>query len=284
MTLRITTLHQPDTLRDYATFAVTVANGVAQVQINRPKKANALDLTAWQELYEIFTVLDGLPEVRAIVLSGAGTHFCAGIDLALLMAVRQAAENPCEGRMREKIRHFVHQLQAPINAVEQCRKPVLAAIQGACVGAGVDLVTACDMRYASADAFFSVAEIDMGMVADLGTLQRLPRLVGEGLAREMAYTGRRVSADEALAGRLVNAVWPDHESAVATATETARVIATKSPLAIRGSKQVITYARDHTVADSLEQIATWNAAMLLSNDLNEAFMAKMERRPPLFDN
>lgn len=276
------TADQPPALRAYETFDVTVQAGVAQVTINRPHKANALHLTAWQELWEIFTALDALPEARVVVLCGEGRHFCSGIDLELLMAIRQQAADACEGRMREKLRRFVLQLQAPINAVEQCRKPVLAAVHGACVGAGVDLVTACDMRYATADAFFAVAEIDMGMVADLGTLQRLPRLVGEGLARELAYTGRRLSAEGALAARLVNQVYPDRETLLAAVTELARVIAAKSPLAIRGSKHVLNYARDHSVAEGLEQIATWNAAMILSNDLNEAFAAKLQGRAPVF--
>ena len=268
----------------YETFLVTVTDKVAHVRFNRPKSANAVNAKGWEELEQIFRAIDVDSDVRAVVLSGEGSRFCAGIDLSMLMAIRQASEDKDEGRQREKIRGFAKELQRTITAIDDCRKPVLAAIHNACVGGGVDIVTACDMRYGTEDVFFSIAEVDMGLVADIGTLQRLPKLIGEGITRELAYTGRRMGASEAKAHGLINHVYPDQESMLAGVMGIAQTIASKSPLVTRGIKQVLNYSREHTIADGLEYVATWNAGMILSNDLNEAFMAKMEKRAPIFDD
>jgi enoyl-CoA hydratase/carnithine racemase len=173
-------------------------------------------------------------------------------------------------------------MQDTVSAVERCRKPVLAAIHGACIGGGIDIATACDIRYCSADAVFSVREVDVGLTADVGTLQRLPKLIGEGMARELAYTGRNFNGGEALAMGLVNRCYDTPAELAAGVGEIAAAIAAKSPLAVRGSKEMITYARDHPVADGLNYVATWNAAMLLSADLGEALAAARERRPAKF--
>jgi enoyl-CoA hydratase len=180
------------------------------------------------------------------------------------------------------LRRLILDLQDTITSVERCRKPVIAAIHGACIGGGIDLITACDMRYCSAEARFSVKEIDVGMTADVGTLQRLPRLVGEGMARELAYTGRMFDAADAKDMGLVNRVFETPDALQAGVMEIANTIAAKSPLAIRGCKEMITYARDHSVADSLNHVATWNAAMLMSRDLVEAGAAAREKRLPVF--
>lgn len=268
----------------YESFKVEINDHIAHVAFNKPEKANALDATGWQEMQAIFELLDKTPEARVIVLSGEGKHFCSGIDVSLLMAIRQRVSLDCEGRMREKLRELVLQLQDTVSAIEKCRKPVLAAIHNACVGGGVDIVSACDMRYATEHGFFAIAEIDMGMVADLGTLQRLPKIIGDGMAREMAYTGRRVYGPEAKEIGLINRHFDDKESLMAAVFVIASQIASKSPLSIRGTKEIINYTRDHSVADGLKYMAIWNAALLLSNDLNEAFMAKMERRSPTFSD
>ncbi len=262
----------------YQTLSLTIENHVATVSFNRPDKANALNKLAWNELQAVFEDLDTNPDARVIVLQGEGKHFCAGIDLELLMAIRQETADECEGRVREKIRAFVKVLQAPINAIERCSKPVLAAIHGGCIGGGLDIVAACDMRYCTEDAYFTIKEIDMGMVADLGSLQRLPKLISDGMVREMAYTGRKVLGPEAKACGLVNSTYTDRDSLLKAVMEIAEQIASKSPLSIRGSKEMIRYSRDHSVEDGLNYIATWNAAMILSNDLNEAFMSTMEKR------
>jgi enoyl-CoA hydratase len=200
----------------------------------------------------------------------------------MLAGVGREIADPCDGRSREKLRRLILDLQDTLTSIERCRKPVIAAIHGACVGGGVDLVTACDIRLCSADARFSVKEVDVGMTADVGTLQRLPRLVGEGIARELAYTARDVDGREAREIRLVNRCYDTPEALADGARELARAIAAKSPLAVRGTKEMITYARDHSVADALDHVATWNAAMLLSADLPEALAAAREKRLPRF--
>lgn len=268
----------------YQTLTVEIKDHVAYVAFNRPEKANALNKLAWEELEQVFSELDTTPEARVVVLSGNGKHFCAGIDLELLMAIRQETADDCEGRIREKIRGFVKILQAPINAIERCSKPVLAAVHSGCIGGGLDIAAACDMRYCTEDAYFTIKEIDMGMVADLGSLQRLPKLISDGMVREMAYTGRKVFAEEAKAIGLVNAAYTSKESMMEGVSEIAGTIASKSPLSIRGSKEMIRYSRDHSVEDGLNYIATWNAAMILSNDLNEAFMAAVEKRKGVFSD
>ncbi|WP_298358830.1 crotonase/enoyl-CoA hydratase family protein [Runella sp.] len=265
----------------FETFELTIENYVAQVIFNRPERANALNQKAWDEMKAIFEELDENDEVRVIVLSGNGKHFCAGIDLELLMNVAQFAQK-CEGRKREKLRKKVFELQAPINAIEQCSKPVIAAIHGGCIGGGVDIISACDMRYSTDDAFFTIKEIDMGMVADLGTFQRLPKIIPPGIAREMAYTGRNVSGKEAERIGLTNRSFPDAETMQAEVVKIAQNIAAKSPLSIRGTKAILNHSRDHSVADGLDYMATWNAAMLLSDDLMEAFQAKMQKRDAVF--
>jgi enoyl-CoA hydratase len=173
------------------------------------------------------------------------------------------------------------QRQAP-TSIEHCRKPVLAAIHGACIGGGIDLITCCDMRYASAEAYFSIREIDVGMTADVGTLQRLPKLVPDGIVRELAYTGRRFDAAEAREIGLVNRIYDSPDDLQRGVAEIALAIAAKSPLSIRGIKEMVVYSRDHSVADGLNYIATWNAAMLMSEDLTEAKTAAREKRPAKF--
>lgn len=275
-------LNGTPTITQYETFLVEIEDKIAHVRLNRPKKANALNATAWQELQQIFQALDTTPEARVVILSGEGKNFCSGIDLALLMSINNQYNGTCEGRKREQIRDFIYKLQAPVNAIEQCRKPVLAAIHGACVGGAVDIVTACDMRYATEDAFFSIAEINMGMVADLGTMQRLPKLIGDGITRELAYTGRRMYGDEAQAFQLVNRTFADKGAMIDAVYAIARQIAANSPLSVRGTKQVLLHTRDHSVADGLDFIASWNAGLILSDDLMEAGMAFMQKRTPVF--
>jgi enoyl-CoA hydratase len=268
----------------FTTLKVTLDNHVARIELNRPEKANAMELAMWHELRAAAQWLDATPEARIGVISGAGKHFTSGIDLAMFGGIQASIADDCGGRSREKLRLQLLDLQDTLTAIERCRKPVIAEIQGACIGGGIDLITVCDLRYCSKDAYFSVKEIDVGMTADVGTLQRLPKLVGEGLARELAYTGRKVDGDEAQAVRLVNRCFGSREDLASGVTEVAASIAAKSPLSIRGCKEMITYARDHSVADGLNYIATWNAAMLLSEDLEEALTAAKEKRAPVFKN
>jgi enoyl-CoA hydratase len=259
---------------------LAINDGVAELRMNRPDRANSLNEQMWRELREAARELDAEPSVRVVVLIGNGKHFCSGIDLSMLAGFRDDTAEP--GRAAEALRRTIMDLQDVLSWFERCRKPVLAAISGACVGAGLDLAVACDLRYATADAQFVLKEVDMGLAADVGVLQRLPRIVGEGVAREMAYTCRPVSGTEAERLRLVNKCFETREELEKGVLELARELAAKSPLAMRGTKRAITYARDHSVADGLDQIATWNAGTLLSADLEEAVAAFGEKRTPRY--
>ena len=266
----------------FETLHVSIDNHIATVCLNRPEKANAMNLAMWHDIRSAFRWIDAQPDARVAILEGEGKSFTSGIDLQMMMGLGAQIEDKCDGRMRESLRSVILDLQDTLSSLERCRKPVLAAVHGACIGGGIDLITCADMRYCSADAYFSIKEIDIGMVADVGTLQRLPRLIGEGMARELAYTGRRVDAHEARDIRLVNRVFATREELQQGVREIATAIAAKSPLSIRGTKEMITYARDHSVADGLNYVATWNAAMLMSEDLQRAMMANMSKQAPEF--
>lgn len=257
---------------------------IAEVRLSRPDRSNAMNDAMWHELRKAFQWADAESEVRVVLLTGAGKNFCSGIDLSLLANVQAVVDHADPARSHERLRRMILDMQDCLSSVERCRKPVVAAIQGACIGAGVDLVTCCDMRYGAVDAQFSVREIDVGMVADVGTLQRLPRLVPDGVARELAFTGRTLDAGEAKEIGLVNRVFETHEALQEGVTKVARSIAGKSPLAIRGTKEMLNYGRDHSVVDGLNYVATWNAAMLMSADLSEALSAAREKRAPRFQD
>ncbi len=264
------------------TLSITLEEHIATVRLSRPDKANAMNMAMWQEIRQAMDWIDATPEARVAILEGEGKHFTSGIDLQMMMGLQAQIKDDCDGRMREKLRRLILDLQDTLSSIERCRKPVLAAIHGACVGGGIDLICCTDMRYASADAYFSIKEIDIGMTADVGTLQRLPKLIGEGVVRELAYTGRRFEAAEAREIGLVNRVFDSREALQAGVREIAATIAAKSPLSIRGTKEMLNYARDHTVADGLNYIATWNSAMLMSADLMTAMMAHMSKQTPQF--
>nr|WP_286088891.1 crotonase/enoyl-CoA hydratase family protein [Pseudomonas sp. MWU13-3659] len=266
---------------DYTAFKVELTDNIAHVQINRPEKINAMNAAFWEEIVDIFQWIDDTDAVRAVVISGAGKHFSSGIDLMMLASLAGQMGKDV-GRNARLLRHTILRLQSSFNAVDNCRKPVLAAIQGYCIGGAIDLVSACDMRYCASDAQFSIKEIDMGMAADVGTLQRLPRIIGDGILRELAYTGRNVDADEALRIGLVNRVYADQAALLDGVFAIAREIAAKSPVAVAGTKEMLSYMRDHRIDDGLEYIATWNAAMLQSEDLRVAVAAHMSKQQPTF--
>lgn len=255
----------------FETLELTLDGHVAQVALNRPDKANAMSAAMWRELGVCFRWCSDEPTVRVVVLAGKGKHFCAGIDLQIFATLDDAGLEP--GRRAERRRDTILRLQDNLTAIERCRKPVLAAIHSTCIGGGVDMVCCADIRYGSADAWFSVKEIDLGMVADVGTLQRLPRLIGDGLVRELAYTGRRMDATEAAQAGLLTRIFPDRASLLAGVMEIARTIAARSPLAVRGTKELILFGRDHSVEDGLRYIANWNAGMLSADDLSRSLQA-----------
>lgn len=268
-------------MADYSAFNLELNDGIAHVQINRPEKINAMGAEFWTEIREIFAWIEDTAEVRVVVLSGAGKHFSSGIDLMYLAQVGSQLSKEV-GRNARTLKRKIEELQSSFNAVDQCSKPVLAAIQGYCLGGAIDLISACDMRYSTTDAQFAIKEIDVGMAADVGTLQRLPHIIGDGIMREMAYTGRTVHGEEAQRIGLVNSLYADQETLMAGVFDIARSIAQKSPIAVQGSKEMIRYMRDHSVADGLNYIATWNAAMLQSEDLRVAMAAHMSKQTPEF--
>jgi enoyl-CoA hydratase len=262
-------------------------DGVAFLWLNRPDKLNALHRPLWDDIPAAVATLDADADTRVIVLAGRGKAFCAGIDL-VDHAPALAGGGSISGRgdspvgRRRALYEDIHRYQRTASCFAETDKPVIAAVQGACLGAGVDLVTACDVRLASADATFSVRETRVAMVADIGVLQRLPRIVGEGLARDLVLTGRDIDAARALAIGLVTEVLPDPEALHAAARRLAGVIASHSPLATQGSKHVMNAAIRAATRENLDYVALWNSAFLHSADLEEAVRSFVERRKPRF--
>jgi enoyl-CoA hydratase len=270
-------------------FDLELKDGVARLRMNRPDAFNSMNPDFWRELPQLVDRLSDDGEARVIVLSSTGKHFTAGMDLAVFgqsgdgQDVSDADRARTEmGRARSQMRQSTKVFQESFNALERARVPVLAAVQGGCVGGGIDMISACDVRYCTDDAFFCIQEINLGLTADVGTLQRLPRLIPDGLARELAYTGRRMPASQAKAIGLVNEVYPDQDAMLSSVMTIAGEIAEKSPLAIWGSKEMLNYTRDHSVEDGLNYIATWQAGMFFGDDMAEAFAAKNEKRKPEF--
>lgn len=266
----------------FETLELSVQSQVAEVFLNRGDKANSMSPAMWGELQACFEWLDAEPSVRVVILAAHGKHFCAGIDLAMLADTVGEQMEPA--RRAERLRRSILGMQDNLSAIEKCRKPVLAAIHNTCIGGAIDLVTCADMRYASEDAWFSVREVDIGMTADVGTLQRLPKIVPYAVACEMAYTGMNMGAQEAQSVGLVNRVYATREELLKEVRAIAANIARKSPLAVRGSKEMLLYSRDHSVQEGLNYIATWNSGMLSALDLQEGMAAQMEKRAATYDD
>ncbi|RLK59434.1 enoyl-CoA hydratase [Actinokineospora cianjurensis] len=264
-------------------LTVEVSDHVAEVTLLGPGKGNAMGPDFWRELPVVFGALDADPEVRAVVLTGSGAHFSYGLDLPAMMP--RWGEVLAEGALaapRARFHDEVRALQHAVTSAAACRKPVIAAVSGWCVGGGLDVIAAADIRVASADARFSLREVKVAIVADLGSLQRLAGVIGEGHLRELALTGKDIDADRALRIGLVNDVYPDQTAALTAARATAAEIAANPPLAVQGTKDVLGHEREHRVADGLRYVAAWNAAFLPSKDLGEAVQAFLGRRPPEF--
>lgn len=259
-----------------------IEDHIAIVTLARPAARNALDAAFWRDFPALMRALDDDPAARAVVIAGEGPHFCAGIDLDYLRSLVPATADAARGS--ERLRRQIIELQAALSVITAIRKPVLVVVHGACMGAGLDLVAAADMRYAATDAFFQIHEINIGMVADLGSLQRLPKQIPDGLLRELAFTGRRLGAEEARACGFVNAVLPDAASAFDHAMKVAREIAAKSPLAVAGAKAVLNHAREHTIAEGLEYVATWNAGQLSFADVAMGAEASLKRTAAKFSD
>jgi enoyl-CoA hydratase len=273
---------------DAAPLSLSIEGGIAQIRLNRPEQMNAMNRAFWRDLPRIVNEISDAGSARCIVVSSTGKHFSAGMDLSVFAtdpALNSGASGDKIGAAQiehEAFRHLVLALQDSFNCLDNARMPVLAAIQGGCIGGAVDMTSACDIRYCTADAFFQIQEINIGMTADVGTFPRLCKLIPEGHVRELAYTGRRLPAQKALAIGLVNEVYPDQATMMTAVMETAREIASKSPLAVTGSKMMINYARDNSIDAGLKQIALWQAGMHSRTLMAEAFTAQKDKRPARF--
>ena len=267
-------------------FAVSIENNVAHIVLNRPKAFNAMPRAFWNELPVIVNDINDNAKARVIVLSSTGKHFTAGMDISVFTDGEGVSAGAGDQHTRaEAFRQFVLTLQNSFSCLDNVRMPVIAAIQGGCIGAGVDMTSACDIRYCTEDAFFQIAEINIGMTADVGTFPRLCHLLPQGLVRELAYAGRRLPAKRALELGFVNELFDSQEQMLDHVFALAKEIASKSPLAVYGSKVMINYARDHSINDGLDYIATWQAGMYNPTvDMMESFRAKQEKREPVYDD
>ncbi|XP_076236643.1 delta(3,5)-Delta(2,4)-dienoyl-CoA isomerase, mitochondrial [Calliopsis andreniformis] len=261
----------------YKTLAVSSPKQfLYMVQLNRPQKLNALSDSMWKEITNCFNELATESDCRVIILLGSGKTFCAGIDVQnMLQLAPHLAEQEDVARKCRILEQKIREYQDSFTAIEKCPKPVIAAIHGACVGAGVDMTSAADIRYCSSDAWFQIKEVDFGMAADVGTLQRFPKIIGsDSLVRELVYTARKFSASEALQHGFVSCLFDDQASLLKGSIELAENIASKSPVAVQGSKLSLNYSRDHSVQEGLEHIAMHNKIMLQSEDFINAAMSQ----------
>ena len=261
-------------------FSLNIEHDIAHLVLNQPDAFNTMGPTFWRELDEVLTQLHKEAPARVLLISSTGKHFSAGMALETFSGAIQIDDQSPQGRAA--LFDLLTDMQATFTKLETLRMPVIAAIQGGCIGGAVDMVSACCLRYATADAFFCIQEINIGMVADVGTLQRLPKLIPLALVKELAYTGRRMAAAKALACGLVNEVFETPEAMLAGALQCAREIAAKPPVAIWGTKQALHYARDHSVDDALKQMGWLQGVVWSNQQVLEAVMALKSKRAGKF--
>jgi len=270
-------------MSEYQFYAVEKKPPIAWVYLNRPEKKNAMNPPAWKESIPIFEDLDNDPDIRAVIISGKGSCFTGGIDLVeMAMELPELMDKELKGHIKWRLIKRIYPLQDTMSCIEWCRKPVIAAIHGYCIGAGLDMATACDIRLCSEDAEFSLKEAAVGFVADVGVLQRIPLIVGQGIARELAFTAKLFGAKRAREILLVNEVFKDHQALMKGAEELAMSIAENSPLAVQASKDVLNYGVGKSIDDGLKYVASISSNIIPSNDLFEAFTAFSEKRKPKF--
>ncbi len=267
----------------FKSFKVSINDHVAHVEFSRPEALNSMNADFWLELPQVARALEAADDVRVMVMSSTGKHFSAGMDLAVFQNPKTLPMSGDPGRVGENIRRTVLQLQDCVSELERIRIPVLAAIQGGCIGGALDMVCCADSRYCTDDAYFTIKETELGMTADVGTLQRLPKLMPEGVVRELAYTGRKFSAEEARSLGFVNQVYASQEAMLEGVMGIAKAIAANSPLAVSGCKEMLNFSRDHSVDDSLKYMANWQSGMFRPNDMMKAFAAKAQKSAPQFD-
>jgi enoyl-CoA hydratase len=267
----------------FESVRVTIDHGIAEVHMRATGKSPRMGPAFWNEFSQVFRWLDGDSRVRVVVLRGEGAHFSTGLDLQAMAGEVAPLVGPALATERYALLALIQKMQGAIDSVAACKKPVIAAIHGNCLGGGVDLITACDVRLCSEDAVFSVREVRLAMVADVGTLARLPSIVGQGIAREWALTGDDVSAGRAVRAGLINDCFSSHEQLFAAARAMAERIANNPPLTVQGVKQVLNDRSEREARESLRYVALYNAAFLPSEDLREALSAWMEKREPKFE-
>ena len=266
-------------------FDVEINNSIAHIRFNRPEKRNSMNEDFWTMFPKEVEELDDSGEIRALIVSSTGPHFSAGIDLSMFKD--DIVENETDNEMGRSRGYFLQQLRFLQNAVsclEAARFPVVTAVQGGCIGGGIDLITAADIRICTKDAFFLIEEINVGLAADIGTIQRLPKIIPAGIAREWTMLGEKVSADRAKEVGLVSSLHDNHEEMMKNAFEIAEKLASKTPLAMWVTKETLNYSRDHTVKESLENVALWNAATLHKEDVMSTMMSKIQKKKPEYRN
>ena len=266
-------------------FDVEIDNSIAHIRFNRPEKRNSMNEDFWTMFPKEVEELDDSGEIRALIVSSTGPHFSAGIDLSMFKD--DIVENETDNEMGRSRGYFLQQLKFLQNAVsclEAARFPVVTAVQGGCIGGGIDLITAADIRICTKDAFFLIEEINVGLAADIGTIQRLPKIIPAGIAREWTMLGEKVSADRAKEVGLVSSLHDNHEEMMKSAFEIAEKLASKTPLAMWVTKETLNYSRDHTVKESLENVALWNAATLHKEDVMSTMVSKMQKKKPEYRN
>jgi enoyl-CoA hydratase len=266
-------------------FDVEINNSIAHIRFNRPEKRNSMNEDFWKMFPKEVEELDDSGEIRALIVSSTGPHFSAGIDLSMFKDDIVESERDNEiGRSRGYFLQQLKFLQNAVSCLEAARFPVVTAVQGGCIGGGIDLITAADIRICTKDAFFLIEEINVGLAADIGTIQRLPKIIPAGIAREWTMLGEKVSADRAKEVGLVSSLHDSHEEMMKNAFEIAEKLASKTPLAMWVTKETLNYSRDHTVKESLENVALWNAATLHKEDVMSTMMSKMQKKKPEYRN
>jgi len=261
-------------------FDVSLEGGVAHVRMNQPQRHNAMTTAFWAEIPQLFRQLDEAGGTRAVVLSSVGRHFTAGMDLGVF--ANAGTLGTVDVAARERFRHQLKKLQGSFNAIADARFPVIAAIQGGCIGGGVDLATACCLRYCSREAWFCVQEINIGMMADVGTMNRMPKQIPEAVMRELAYTGDRLGAERAERLGFVNGLFDDHAATVAGALAVAHKIAARAPVAVAASKEMLNYTRDHSVAESFTYMNALQPGVFDPEDIARAVAAQKAGAPAVF--
>ncbi len=270
-------------MSDYEFYKVEKKGPIAWVYLNRPEKKNAMNPPAWSELPAIFEDLSNDPDIRVVIIAGKGPAFCAGIDLmGMVGELPELMEPSQKGGVKAQLIKKIYPLQEAMTCIENCTKPVIAAVHGYCIGAGLDMITACDIRLSTKDAVYSLREAAVGFVADVGVLQRIPLIVGQGVARELAYTAKNITADRAKEILLVNETYEDEATLMAEAEKMAMEIAENSPLAVQASKDVLNYGVGKSVDDGLKYVAVMSSNIIPSDDLFEAVTAFTEKRKPKF--